>query len=331
MQECTIQQLKSINLEEDVLNNLDYLSLFNKYKYILLKDGLYKVNSKEDAISNEIRNVINDSEAKLFRIECKERAIAYILIKKMTWDTKILGLNVGRLIILPLVNNLLPYSHALGRVFKELQRMKYQLLISRIPYLYINVVQTLERLGAITTDVLVTLKRNILVNPPNPDEKYVSSIEVKTIKSKEDLYHIMEIALDAFLFSHYFTDPLMCAWAGKKVYEQWILNAPKYGKSIYVALKKDLIIGFIVCTIKSADDVMKYGVIELIAVRDKFRGKGVGTILINKCLNFLSKENVSMVFVGTQASNISALNFYIKRSFMPAFIEHTLHMWCSSS
>ena len=50
-------------------------------------------------------------------------------------------------------------------------------------------------------------------------------------------------------------------------------------------------------------------------VKEGFRGKGVGTLLMNKAVEVARKKGARMVVLETQSWNVSAIDFYVKYGF----------------
>ena len=66
-------------------------------------------------------------------------------------------------------------------------------------------------------------------------------------------------------------------------------------------------------------------IIDLIAVNKNFRKKGYGEELI-RSINSFTKINYNKILVGTELSNISAINLYLKIGFKLIFSTHSFHL-----
>ena len=68
----------------------------------------------------------------------------------------------------------------------------------------------------------------------------------------------------------------------------------------------------------AANRVQDASTIELagIIVRDDLLGKGIGSLLISKCIDSARDAGFSGMMVKTEASNERAISFYVKRGFV---------------
>jgi ribosomal protein S18 acetylase RimI-like enzyme len=55
-----------------------------------------------------------------------------------------------------------------------------------------------------------------------------------------------------------------------------------------------------------------------IIVRDDLLGKGIGSLLISKCIDSARDAGFASIVVKTEASNQQAISFYVKKGFVPA-------------
>ena len=112
----------------------------------------------------------------------------------------------------------------------------------------------------------------------------------------------------------------------EKIYVRWIKNSIHgYVDKIFVIKENKKVLGYITCKLISISKKL-YGLIDLIAVDKRFRGKGIGTYLIEGALKWFAAR-VKSVYVATQASNIEAIRLYEKHGFRMVNSEVTLHNW----
>lgn len=123
--------------------------------------------------------------------------------------------------------------------------------------------------------------------------------------------------------SRFVNDERLFAIGGKNVYKSWILNAKKTkNKKFLIYIENELPIGFILYAVKKN----KY-VVELISTSIQCRGTGVGKRLMALLINLASEKNISQIEVGTQISNIKAINFYIRNKFIVDETTDVYHWW----
>lgn len=130
-----------------------------------------------------------------------------------------------------------------------------------------------------------------------------------------DLNGVKDIASDAFRRSYLYR----CAFGKKSEVDRyhalWIENLSKdKGTYLFVAKENSAITGFLALKL---DREKKNGRIVLIAVRKAFRGRGVGSALMHRCIDWCEGQ-IKTIFVKTQKNNRGALILYKKIGFKTA-------------
>lgn len=126
--------------------------------------------------------------------------------------------------------------------------------------------------------------------------------------TEDDLPWITEIAGNAFKNSRFFNDPEITEDQVSNLYSSWVKNAfSDKNKAVFVTEEKN---GFIIYL--QSDN---QGHINLIATGGENRKKGVGTALVKYADNYAFENGCNDFFVGTQATNIPAINLYTKCGF----------------
>lgn len=156
---------------------------------------------------------------------------------------------------------------------------------------------------AYIADCAVTLKKQSKAN---------SSADYGDTKirpaTEDDLPWIVEIAGSAFKNSRFSNDPEISEEQVSNLYKSWVKNAlSDENKVVFVTEEKN---GFIVY-LQSGNQAH----INLIATGGKNRKKGVGTALVKYVDNYAFENGCDDFFVGTQATNIPAINLYTKCGF----------------
>lgn len=95
---------------------------------------------------------------------------------------------------------------------------------------------------------------------------------------------------------------------------------PTGSKRIFAAFSGGTVAGTILVNLDEKEALFFY-----VAVLDKFRGKDVGSVMINSISKKFLEFNIT---TGTQVNNIGALNFYIKNGFTRIKNTFTvMHRW----
>ena len=110
---------------------------------------------------------------------------------------------------------------------------------------------------------------------------------------------------------------------GVNIYSEWIINSFNLEKKKFFTIrKKNEVLGFILYL--THDDSMT---IELITVKTGFYNQKIGSHLINNFKKIASDKQINYIYVGTQISNIIAINFYIKNMFKVKETIDIYHWW----
>jgi putative acetyltransferase len=80
---------------------------------------------------------------------------------------------------------------------------------------------------------------------------------------------------------------------------------------LFVTEQNGEITGFAANRVQDASTIELAGII----VRDDLLGKGIGSLLISRCIDFAREAGFSSIVVKTEISNERAISFYTKRGF----------------
>lgn len=140
---------------------------------------------------------------------------------------------------------------------------------------------------------------------------------------------IIKIAESAYRYSRFYNDPYLPKSKAAKIYLHWTECAFNHKEKYFVIEKKcEEIAGYILFSVNEAEHTL---VIELIAVDEKFRGERVGRSLISAIELFCNENGYKSIRVGTQADNISAIQFYFSCGFKYVSCNSVYHLWSDSN
>ena len=138
-------------------------------------------------------------------------------------------------------------------------------------------------------------------------------------------FQILRIAENAFTVSRFLNDPYLPVEKAKHIYADMARNAfGTKGRFFVTYQEKETIGGFLLFSI---DFDHSSSTIELIAIDQSFIGRGAGRSLIRAMENYVFKEAVNTIKVGTQLNNMSALSFYTSCGFRYAECSSIYHYW----
>lgn len=165
---------------------------------------------------------------------------------------------------------------------------------------------------------LADRKRSYILT--EPVFKEVGNHNIKIENNAEMLY---ELAYQAGIHSRYRTDTHISEDTFKRLYRIWIDNSIHKGFSDYVlaSIEYNKAVGLI--TAKKRHNEISIG---LFATDREYRGRGIGSKLIQEIINIGANENLQ-VEVTTQVDNPKACKFYEDKGFEIKNEELVYHVW----
>jgi ribosomal protein S18 acetylase RimI-like enzyme len=134
---------------------------------------------------------------------------------------------------------------------------------------------------------------------------------------------LIDIARSSFNYSRFYNDPKLPTEKAKNIYAHWTECAfEKENKYFVISERGKNALGFILFSI--IDDSC---VIELIAVDEKYQGQKVGKSLVKTMELFAFNNGIKKIQVGTQLSNIPAIQFYNVMGFRYENCSSIYHLW----
>lgn len=135
--------------------------------------------------------------------------------------------------------------------------------------------------------------------------------------------YVKGLADEVSQVSRFFRDELLRNKA-KSLYELWIEKSLYQGfcKKYFIKTKYNAICGVI--TLKERQGYMY---IDLFGVLEKFRKRGIGTLLLQEALDWCYSQNIKTVYVTTQADNTAALSVYKAQGFSIHTKKYYYHCW----
>ena len=139
-----------------------------------------------------------------------------------------------------------------------------------------------------------------------------------------DQVAVTAIARRSFVYSRFHQDPMIHDELAREIKAEWVNNyfLGGRGDGLLVAEFKGQVAGFLLYIVRPNQPV----IIDLIAVCPETTRKGIGAALIDY-LSSSGHEGQPLVTLqaGTQASNIPAINLYIKTDFRLINSHHVFH------
>ena len=140
---------------------------------------------------------------------------------------------------------------------------------------------------------------------------------------------IVHIAEASFEFSRFLNDPYLPLKRAKFIYGDIVKNAFRKAGRFFILFKtSEAIAGFLLFSINASTSS---SVIELIAIDQNFKRRGVGQSLLRSMEYYVVKQGINIIQVGTQLDNFDALKFYTLNGFDLLERNSIYHYWPSKA
>lgn len=174
-----------------------------------------------------------------------------------------------------------------------------------------------RRTKAFLTDLNIQFSKFLTKEPAFLDEKTSVANELSISEQ------ILDIAEKSFLYSRFFNDPQLPEKQARNIYVHWTKCAFGQKDKYFVTTQREgKVAGFILFSFHQDS-----GIIELIAVDEKYQGQHVGKSLIHAMESFVIRQEKCKIKVGTQVDNLSAINFYSTMGFKVDGCGSMYHLW----
>ena len=139
-----------------------------------------------------------------------------------------------------------------------------------------------------------------------------------------DLPELEQIAAVSHQDSRFYRDGRFNRAACDAMYRVWIRRSVEgWAQQVFVAEEQGSVAGYCSCHLEAE----RVGRIGLIAVEQRFRGRGLGEKLMRASLGYFAAQGVERVEVVTQGANEGAQRLYRKLGFEVRRSETWFHRW----
>ncbi len=235
------------------------------------------------------------------------------VVRPLPWDSQFFGIRVGRVTPYSVTEDLLALADRWAR--EEGIRCLYYLADFGSP----RSIRLAEEHGYRLADARVTLSRLV----PAAAEPAPGDPPTRPSRG-EDLPELRALAATAFTDSRFFFDDRFPRERSRELYAQWVegLHRGPSGR-VFVVELDGRVAGFIAC-----DRVgVSRGVIGLIAVREGYQGRRVGSALVGRALKWFAEQDLPVAQVVTQGRNAGAQRLYQKCGFRTESVRLWYHKW----
>lgn len=239
----------------------------------------------------------------LEQLQTLESGSAALYHKLDAFDSKLFGFPVGKV------------EYVFGDSPQEITKVvdefmhthSYQYVLVRVSQDHVSWIQAFERHGAIFLDTTVEL----MIVPTT--KKSQDSLIPLRLSSHSDLEQLKEIA---YTYSHgrFFTDPDIKS--GTQMYLEWIENSVKgiTADRLYVYEAVNKIQGYVSIKYSNLGNI-KVWKIPLVGKHPQSSMNNLATSMLDSLIVEAIKDNVDLLLIATQGTNIAALRAYNSAGF----------------
>lgn len=237
------------------------------------------------------------------------------MITRLEWDSNFFGHNIASLS--------LSNEKDLENMYQFIQMYELDFIQTLCKVDEVNKIRILENNNFHFADIKITFTLDMrkLVQP----EKVIFDVAKPSDKEV-----ISNLASNSFIDSRYYGHEHV--FSKDKVSEMFRIWAEKsitgqFDDFCLKVLSGNELCGFITTKIQDAN----IATIGILAVDEKFRGKGVGLSLLQSLFSFLREKDIFEVEVSTQGKNIIAQNLYTKAGFRVKRLESWYYCYTSNT
>lgn len=233
----------------------------------------------------------------------------------LDWDSNFFGLSIGRIYAKGLTVN---------RLKKGLESSKTESL--EFVELFCDAsdeesIDSSERLGFHLADVRMTLKKNL--EGDIIEERTLKDLIFKKAEGA-DIDRLKTMSKGLFKDSRYYRYQKFDSNNTGLMFQIWIEKSVRgeFDDEVFCLYNATDILAF--CSLKYKDNAASIG---LFGINSDYRGKGLGSLILNRVFHLLYQRRVIDVTVITQGKNSRALQLYQKNGFLVAGITLCYYKW----
>lgn len=134
---------------------------------------------------------------------------------------------------------------------------------------------------------------------------------------------IVELSENAFIHSRFNVDEKISKEKVSLIYSEWVKNAFVDNEKYFVKyVENGKTIGFILFSF-----TVQLARIELIAVNETYANMKIGKFMMSQLEIFVTQKGLDRINVGTQITNVKALNFYVDCGYKIIDSFNIYHLW----
>ncbi len=230
------------------------------------------------------------------------------------FDSKQYGLTIGRL-----VPESTDGAAELRECIDAATRVGYAVVFLRLARGE-SLQAVVEAMGYAAIDTLVTSTLRTR-SASTAQHDAVTLEQVSRLDDPGDIASIARITADVMKTSHLHADARLPIAQTRALYAAWATNdVTGRAQRTFLARAAGQIVGYIT-VLDRGSSIM----IDLVAVDEAWRGRGIGAVLLRSVIAWIGDRDV-VATIGTQREN-PALGLYARHGFVPTEEHVTYHLW----
>jgi dTDP-4-amino-4,6-dideoxy-D-galactose acyltransferase len=227
----------------------------------------------------------------------------------LPWDSDFFGFRVGK------INHSINSEEELNELMNDFKKKEVKLAYYFSP-------QPLTFKG--NTGFEIKLVDNKVTYLKNTNEGIKNNAQVHLYTVGTVTPELLNLSLQSGEHSRFKKDNRIEKGKFAELYRLWIVNSVngKFAKAVFVWKEEDKIVGCV--TVGEKND---RGAIGIIAVDQKYNGKGIGRALMSTAEKWSSDNGFDSIEVITQRENTGACRFYDSCGYSNEKLEYVYHIW----
>ncbi len=240
-----------------------------------------------------------------------------ISLEHRPWDTRHFGYPVAR------INDSDLEPEELEGLLQQAQDLGYQLVYWASEREHVQDITCLSRYQGKLVDRKTTYSKSLTTTCSQLNPENYCFVEWDPEEYSSEL---IELGVAAGLWSRFGMDPRIPREKFRSLYEIWMQRsiARELSDMVLVVQERGSIepLGMVTISLKAG-----IGQIGLIAVSEKYRGRGIGRMLINAADQWMLEHGARTAQVVTQLQNVAACRLYEQAGYHIEMIEYFYHFW----
>lgn len=225
------------------------------------------------------------------------------MIRELVWDSALFGRKIGELTVSNRELNLIEAA------LKKAEADGFQYVICKIYSLNSSLMNRLRSLDFYLVDIGMTCAIDASSLSAGMKRRSSAVKQLLRTANDHDISALKETARSTFSNGRFYHDPFFSKKEADNLYNAWVENAVRGDAADKVLYIPET--GYVACQ-KSGN---RRGKIVLIGVKEGFRRKGFGAVLMEQALKWFQDNGVRLVSVRTNMRSLDAINFYLKQGF----------------